>query len=268
MSIISTGRLKLIIKPFDSGWNYILDLSFKLISLLVIWSWKCNNTLKKKVTSLQTSITQVCWSALDIFPRWISKPRIRKHKNHNTTSKGAGRFAHILRASKKSRYNARNCKSRKHNQRHTSWHHNTWYKPSLTNILYYGLKVKQKMNRKTNNPSPHQRKRMLCVLNLHQDTSIDHLLMDSGHDNHSCINLPYCQGSKQVDSSIDLQGKMILLNVVTQPTKKTRSVGPHKLIPKKNRNKRKSRLENKKFRSVIKPLYGISAPLQHLLYKN
>ena len=55
---------------------------------------------------------------------------------------------------------------------------------------------------------------------------------------------------------------------------KTRNVGPHKLIPKKNRNKKKSRLENKKFRSVIKSLYGISADhnningLKHLLHKS
>ena len=35
-SKINTGRLKSIIKPFDSGWSYILDLSFEFISLLVI----------------------------------------------------------------------------------------------------------------------------------------------------------------------------------------------------------------------------------------
>ena len=58
---MSTGRLKPIIKPFDGGWNYILDISFKLILLLVIWLLKCNNALKKKITSLQTSVTQVCW---------------------------------------------------------------------------------------------------------------------------------------------------------------------------------------------------------------
>ena len=49
------------------------------------------------------------------------------------------------------------------------------------------------------------------------------------------------------------------------------------MIPKKNRNKRKSHLENKKFRSVSKPLYGVLVdpnsnndikPPQHLLYKN
>ena len=70
---------------------------------------------------------------------------------------------------------------------------------------------------------------------------------------------------------------MVPTKVVIQSTKKPRSVGPHKLIPKKNRNKQKSRLENKKFRSVIKSLYGISTdhnnnnslkPPQHILYKN
>ena len=101
--------------------------------------------------------------------------------------------------------------------------------------------------------------------------------MDSGYDNHSCINLLYCQSPNQVDPSIDLQDEVILLKVVTQPTEKPKSVGPHKSIPKKSRNKRKSRLENEKFRSVIKPLYGISVdhnnnyglkPPQHLLYKS
>ena len=70
---------------------------------------------------------------------------------------------------------------------------------------------------------------------------------------------------------------MVLTKVVTQPVKKPRSVGLNKSIPKKNRNKRKSRLENKIFSNVSKPLYGVSAdpnsdngirPPQHLLYKN
>ena len=121
---------------------------------------------------------------------------------------------------------------------------------------------------------------MLCALNLCQDTGNDHLLIDiGGYDNHSCINLLYGQGPNQVDSSINLLNKVILTKVVTQPTNqpKLRSVGLHKLIPKKIRNKRKSRLENKKFRSVSKPLHGISAdhnnnnglkPLHHRLYKS
>ena len=70
---------------------------------------------------------------------------------------------------------------------------------------------------------------------------------------------------------------MILTEVLLRPTKKPRSIGPHKLISKKNSNTRKSHLGNKKFRSVCKPLYGITADhyinnglksLRHLLYKS
>ena len=50
---------------------------------------------------------------------------------------------------------------------------------------------------------------------------------------------------------------MILFKVVLQPVEKPRIVGPHKLISKKNGNKKKSCLEDKKFRSVNKSLYGI-----------
>ena len=214
---------------------------------------------------------------MDVFPRWISKPQIRKHKNHSATSKGEGRFAHILHAFKKSQYNVRNCKSGRHNQRHTFRHHNTRYKPSLTNIPYYNLKAKERKNRKTKTQSPHQRNLMRRALNLCQDTSNNHLLMDSGYDNHPRINLPYCQHPNQVDSSIDPQDKVILTKVLTRPTKKSRSVGPHKSIPIKSRNKMKSRLENKKIRSASKPLYGRFANeindnglklQQHLLYKS
>ena len=70
-----------MIEPFDSGWSYILDLSLKLISLLVIWLYNCNNAVKKKVTHLGTSIVQVCRSTLNVIPQWISKPRIRKPNN-------------------------------------------------------------------------------------------------------------------------------------------------------------------------------------------
>ena len=147
----------------------------------------------------------------------------------------------------------------------------------MTNIPHYGLKAKEKKNRKTETQSPCQRNRMILTFNLHQDTGNDHLLMDSEYDNHSCVNLSYCQGPNQVDSSINLLDKVILTKFVSRPTKRPRSVGPHKSISKKNRNKRKSPLENKKFRSMSKPLYGISVdsnsnnglkPPQYLLYKN
>ena len=109
----------------------------------------------------------------------------------------------------------------------------------------------------TKPPSPHRRSRMLRAINHRQDIT-----------NHTLI---------QVDSNTDLLDKVILTEVVTQPTKKPRSVGPHKLISKKIDNKKKARLENKKFRSANKPLYGIhvdpennddNVPQQRLLFTN
>ena len=60
------------------------------------------------------------------------------------------------------------------------------------------------------------------ALNLRQDTSNDQLLMNSGYDNHFYINILHRQGSNQVDSSINLQDKVILNKVVTQRTKECR----------------------------------------------
>ena len=108
-------------------------------------------------------------------------------------------------------------------------------------------------------PSPCRRNRMLCAINQCRDIT-----------NHTLI---------QVDSNTDLLNKAILTEVVTQPTKKPRSVDLHKLISKKIDNKNKTRLENKKFRSVNKSLCGIhvdtdtdtdndNVPQQHLLFTN
>ena len=118
---------------------------------------------------------------------------------------------------------------------------------------------------------------MLCALILCQDVSNDHLSTYSGYDNHSCINFPFHCALNQIDSNTNLHNRVILTKVVMRPTEKLRSVGQQKLIPKKNRNKKKLRLDNKKFRSVSKPIYGVSVdpssdkgntPQQHLLYTN
>ena len=148
------GHLKPIIKLFDSGWRYIQHAFFKLMILLVIWSWKCNNMLKKKITSLQTLVIWVCQTTLTIFPHWIFKPCIRNHKNCSKASSGAGKFAQNILTCKKSRYNVQNCKSGRHNQRHTFRRRNSRYKPTSTITPYYGLKVKGRRNRKTKTPSP------------------------------------------------------------------------------------------------------------------
>ena len=128
------GRLKPIIKPFDSGWSYIFDLFCKLISLLVIWSYNCNNAAKKETTHLGMLVVQACQSTLNIFPQLISKTRIRKPKNHRKSSSGVGIFAQNLSACKKSQYDVQNCKPGRHNRRHTFKCHRSQYKPISTNI--------------------------------------------------------------------------------------------------------------------------------------
>ena len=270
--------MKPIIKLFDSGWSYILDLSFKLISLLVIWSYNCNNAVKKNITHLGTSIVRVCQSTLNIFSQWISKPRIRKPKYHRKSSSGAERFAQNLCACKKSQYDVQNCKSGRHNRRHTFKCHRSQYKPISTNISYNGLMVKgRKRGNITKPSSPCRQDWMLHSLNHRQDITarentklkssllpFEELIMDnndlstqSEYDNCFNINFPLHHALNQVDLNTNLLDKMISTEVVLQPTKKQRIICPHKSISKKSSNKRKSRLENKKFTSVCKQLYGI-----------
>ena len=110
------------------------------------------------------------------------------------------------------------------------------------------------------------------------------LIMDNGglptkteYDNRSNINFQLHHAFNQDVLNTDLLDEVILTELILRPTKKPRSVGPHKSISKKNGNTRKSRLGNKKFRSVCKPLYeitadpniiiGLKSP-RHLLYKS
>ena len=164
--------MKPIIKPFDSGWSYILDLFLKLISLLVIWSYNCNNVAKKKVTHLESSLAQVFRSRLNVIPQWISKPRIKRPYKHRKASSGAGRLAQSFRICKKSHSDVRNCKSGRHNCHHSFKRHRPRYKPISTNIPYNGLKVKGRKSYKNKTPSPGRRNRMLRAIIRRQDAII------------------------------------------------------------------------------------------------
>ena len=125
----------------------------------------------------------------------------------------------------------------------TNHHWPTFY------IVVWSLMKKRKDRQK--NTSPHQQNCIHCNLNLCQDVGNNHLSTHSGYDNYSSIDFPFHWIFNQVVSSNNLLDKVVLTEVITQPIKKPRSVGPHKLIPKKNRNKGKSRLENTKFRGVL-----------------
>ena len=166
--------------------------------------------LKNKITILRTSVIRLCETTLNMFPHWISKPHIRKHKNHSKASSGAGRFSHNLRACKKSQYNVRNCKSGRHNRRHTFRRRKSQHKPISTNIPYNDLKVNGRKNGKAKTPSIHRRNQMLRALNLRQDAILcestrmkplflpfdepnlcnDYISTDSGYIDLFCINFP------------------------------------------------------------------------------
>ena len=75
------------------------------------------------------------------------------------------------------------------------------------------------------------------------DIDNNHLSTNSEYDGHSGINFPLRIALNQVDSTTDLLDNVILTKVVLQPTEKPRSVGPHRLISKKTRSKKKSLLK-------------------------
>ena len=191
---------------------------------------------------------------MDIFLHWISKPCIRKHKNHSKTSSGVKRFVQNLRACKKSQYNVQNWKSWRHSRRHTFRCHKSRNKPESTNISHYGLKVKERKkerkNGKTKTPSHRQWNRMLHAIKHRQNTSVwnsirivppflpfdglnlcnDYMFMDSEYNDRYFLH--------QVDSNTNLLDNVILQQVVMQPTTKPRSVGPYKSRSKTTAYKR------------------------------
>ena len=134
------------------------------------------------------------------------------------------------------------------------------------------MKVKGRKSYKV--PSPCRWNRMLCAIICRHDDIIcrstrfklslvhfkeldidnNHLLTNSEYNDCSVINFPLQFALNQVDSTTDMLDNMILTEVVLRPTKKQRSVGPHRLISKKTRSKKKSLLKINKLRSVSEPL--------------
>ena len=127
--------MKPIIEPFNGEYNYIQYAFIKLISFLVIWSWKCSAMMQNKITILRTSENQVYGTVLNIFPHWISKPCIWKHKNHRKMSSGAGRFSKFFCACKKTQFVVQNCKSGRHNRQLTFKRRKLQHKMTSTDIV-------------------------------------------------------------------------------------------------------------------------------------
>ena len=113
--------------------------------------------------------------------------------------------------------------------------------------------VKGRKSGNTKPPSPHRQNWMLCSRNHCQNITVCEntklkssllpfkvLIMDNGdlstkseYNNRPNINFPLHHTLNQVELNTNLQDEVILTKVVLRPTKKPKSVGPHKLILKK-----------------------------------
>ena len=245
-----------IIIPFDTGWTIILRLIDKLMYCTLLLSWIFQDTV---VPRLQSSKDYVCDIVLPYLFDWKHTPILRKIKNRDKSSHGAGKFSMKLRNSKKSSYNERNCKSGRHNRRHSFLRH----KPSK--IRQYAnarslpdLNVKTRSVKGTKHPSPRRRDRMIRALHrrqvreqLHLSNLNQHILpydepnlyndfitKDTSQPSRFIINFPRHCVLGHVLSDSDPLNDLGPWKEVVRPTKKPRSVGPHKSKLKKN-NKQK-----------------------------
>ena len=105
-----------IIIPFDTGWTIALHLINKLIYHILLLLWIFQDIVLPR---LHSSIDHVCGIVLPHLCDWKCTPAVRRNKNRDKTSHGAGKFSKKLCNSKNSCYNERNCKSGKHNRRHS-----------------------------------------------------------------------------------------------------------------------------------------------------
>ena len=155
-----------IIIPFNTGWTITQYMIDKLIYLILLLSWIFHDIVLPR---LHSSIDYVCEIVLPHLCDWKCTPTLCRDKNQDKTSHGAGKFSKKLRNSKNSCYNERNCKSGKHNRRHSFLR----YKPLKTrqdvNVTSLpDLKVKTRSVGETKYPSPRRRDRMIQAIHRHQ----------------------------------------------------------------------------------------------------
>ena len=133
----------------------------------------------------------------------------------------------------------------------------------MTNIPYHGLRIKGRKNGETKLQYPCSQNQMLHTIEHRQNISFwkstrmkpPFLPFDVPSSCNNCIFMNQKYNNQlyflnQVDSNINLLDNVLLKKVVVGLTKKSRSVGSHKLKLKTTTNKKKLGLKNKKFRSV------------------
>ena len=122
------------------------------------------------------------------------------------------------------------------------------------------LKVKDRNKGKTKLPSPCRHNQIICAISCPQDViwqeptdmkqpffpygkpdlCNDYILKDLDYINRFCINFPCHCDLEQVPLDTNLLNNVVLWKEVVQPTKKIRSVGPHKSKSDKTTSKKKT----------------------------
>ena len=114
-----TNSLKSTISTPNSGWHFLHSMLYKTICFMLLCTFKAKVTTCKTIKYVFETLSKVVISTPTAIYEWFNKPWVRHTKKHRKTSNGNGNFSHNLRASKKSCYNERNCKSGRHSHPHT-----------------------------------------------------------------------------------------------------------------------------------------------------
>ena len=164
-------------------------------------------------------------------------------------------------------YNERNCKSGRHNRQHTFIRRKQWkicQDKNTTCLPNMDLKVKTRNAKETKVPPSRRRDQMIRAIHCWQvtehlesievsqhilqydelDLYNDYITKEPDYMDRFCINFPHHFVLGHILSDSNPLNNLGSWKEVVQPTKKPRSIGPHKLKPKKTRQK------NKKSRSM------------------
>ena len=193
-----TGRLKSNSSASNTGYQFLHFMFYKIIYFILLCTFKASAITSKTIVYIFETLFKVVTSTPITICNWINKPHIRYTKKYCKTSNGSGKFSHNLRASKKSYYNVRNCKSRRHGRQHTFMKHKSQTKHTTKNNSNQDLKIKDRKLRTFKSPPLQRLNRMLRV--------IDHWESHQGINNKENYSLSYdepdlCNNyiSKEVD---------------------------------------------------------------------
>ena len=261
-----------IIPRFITG-HYFLQYMFnKFLYFILFCTCKVSSITRNTIIYIHGTIFDTITFIPNILTNWINKPRLRKIKKRYKISHGSRKFSQNLRTSRNSWYNEHNCKSGRHDRRHTFIQHKSQTKGTPTDNSKPELKNKSRKKGVIKYPLPRRRDQMLCAINYRtncQDRNkIDHYILsykvpdlcnDYISKEHGSKNRFYSSFSRHcvlghVFSNIYPLDDVDSWKEVVRPTKKPRSVGPHKSKPiqtiKKTTNNKRICQKNRKSRIV------------------